>query len=199
LKKLILSIDQGTTSSRSILFDLKGKKIFSSQSEFKQIFPNLGWVEHDPEEIWRVTLKTLKDAIKKSKKLKAKIISIGITNQRETSILWNKKTGKPVYNAIVWQDRRTEKICKNLKKRKLENLFRKKTGLFIDPYFSATKVKWILDNISLTKKLLKDKKLMFGTVDTFLIWRLTNKKNHLTDATNASRTLMILEKHLKKL
>jgi glycerol kinase len=169
---------------------LKGKKIFSSQSEFKQIFPNLGWVEHDPEEIWRVTLKTLKDAIKKSKKLKAKIISIGITNQRETSILWNKKTGKPVYNAIVWQDRRTEKICKNLKKRKLENLFRKKTGLFIDPYFSATKVKWILDNISLTKKLLKDKKLMFGTVDTFLIWRLTNKKNHLTDATNASRTLM---------
>jgi glycerol kinase len=190
LKKLILSIDQGTTSSRSILFDLKGKKIFSSQSEFKQIFPNLGWVEHDPEEIWRVTLKTLKDAIKKSKKLKAKIISIGITNQRETSILWNKKTGKPVYNAIVWQDRRTEKICKNLKKRKLENLFRKKTGLFIDPYFSATKVKWILDNISLTKKLLKDKKLMFGTVDTFLIWRLTNKKNHLTDATNASRTLM---------
>ena len=190
MKKLILSIDQGTTSSRSILFDLKGKKIFSSQSEFKQIFPNLGWVEHDPEEIWRVTLKTLKDAIKKSKKLKAKIISIGITNQRETSILWNKKTGKPVYNAIVWQDRRTEKICKNLKKRKLENLFRKKTGLFIDPYFSATKVKWILDNISLTKKLLKDKKLMFGTVDTFLIWRLTNKKNHLTDATNASRTLM---------
>ena len=190
MKKLILSIDQGTTSSRSILFDLKGKKIFSSQSEFKQIFPNLGWVEHDPEEIWRVTLKTLKDAIKKSKKLKAKIISIGITNQRETAILWNKKTGKPVYNAIVWQDRRTEKICKNLKKRKLENLFRKKTGLFIDPYFSATKVKWILDNISLTKKLLKDKKLMFGTVDTFLIWRLTNKKNHLTDATNASRTLM---------
>ena len=190
MKKLILSIDQGTTSSRSILFDLKGKKIFSSQSEFKQIFPNLGWVEHDPEEIWRVTLKTLKDAIKKSKKLKAKIISIGITNQRETSILWNKKTGKPVYNAIVWQDRRTEKICKNLKKRKLENLFRKKTGLFIDPYFSATKVKWILDNISLTKKLLKDKRLMFGTVDTFLIWRLTNKKNHLTDATNASRTLM---------
>ena len=190
MKKLILSIDQGTTSSRSILFDLKGKKIFSSQSEFKQIFPNLGWVEHDPEEIWRVTLKTLKDAIKKSKKLKAKIISIGITNQRETAILWNKKTGKPVYNAIVWQDRRTEKICKNLKKRKLENLFRKKTGLFIDPYFSATKVKWILDNISLTKKLLKDKRLMFGTVDTFLIWRLTNKKNHLTDATNASRTLM---------
>ena len=190
MKKLILSIDQGTTSSRSILFDLNGKKIFSSQYEFKQIFPNLGWVEHDPEEIWRVTLKTLKDVIKKSEKLKAKIISIGITNQRETTILWDKNTGKPVYNAIVWQDRRTHLICENLKKRKLERLFRKKTGLFIDPYFSATKVKWILNNVSSTKKLLKNKQLMFGTIDTFLIWRLTNKKCHLTDATNASRTLM---------
>ena len=190
MQKLILSIDQGTTSSRSILFTLKGKKVFSSQYEFKQIFPNLGWVEHDPEEIWRVTLKTIKEAIKKNKRLKAKIISIGIANQRETTILWDKNTGKPVYNAIVWQDRRTHKICENLKKRKLENLFRKKTGLFIDPYFSATKVKWILDNVSVTKKLVKNKRLMFGTIDTFLIWRLTNKKNHLTDATNASRTLM---------
>jgi len=190
LKKLILSIDQGTTSSRSILFDLNGKKIFSSQYEFKQIFPNIGWVEHNPEEIWKVTLKTLKDVIKKSKRLKAKIISIGITNQRETTILWDKNSGKPVYNAIVWQDRRTQKICENLKKRKLESSFRKKTGLFIDPYFSATKVKWILDNISMAKTLLKKKQLMFGTIDTFLIWRLTNKKNHLTDATNASRTLM---------
>jgi glycerol kinase len=190
LKKLILSIDQGTTSSRSILFDLKGKKIFSSQYEFRQIFPNLGWVEHNPEDIWRVTLRTIKEAIKKSKRVKAKIISIGITNQRETTILWNKKTGKPIYNAIVWQDRRTNKICENLKKRKLESLFRKKTGLFIDPYFSATKVKWILDNISSAKKLLQNKQLLFGTIDTFLIWRLTNKICHLTDATNASRTLM---------
>ena len=190
MQKLILSIDQGTTSSRSILFNLRGKKIFSSKSEFKQIFPKSGWVEHNPEEIWRVTLKTIKDSIKKSKSLKAKIVSIGITNQRETTILWDKKTGKPVYNAIVWQDRRTQDICKNLKKKKLEKLFRKKTGLFIDPYFSATKVKWIFDNVSKTKKLHKDKRLMFGTIDTFLIWRLTNKKNHLTDATNASRTLM---------
>ena len=190
MKKLILSIDQGTTSSRSILFDLNGNKIFSSQYEFKQIFPNLGWVEHDPEEIWRVTLKSIKDVIKKSNKIKAKIITLGITNQRETTILWDKKTGKPVYNAIVWQDRRTNKICENLKKRKLENLFRKKTGLFIDPYFSATKIKWILNNISSTKKLLKNNQLMFGTIDTFLIWRLTNRKSHLTDATNASRTLM---------
>jgi glycerol kinase len=190
MKKLILSIDQGTTSSRSILFDLNGKKVFSSQYEFQQIFPKSGWVEHNPEEIWKVTLKTIRQSIKKSKNLKAKIISIGITNQRETTILWDKKTGKPVYNAIVWQDRRTSKICENLKKRKLENLFRHKTGLFIDPYFSATKVKWILDNVSITKKLLKNKKLMFGTIDTFLIWRLTNKNHHFTDATNASRTMM---------
>ena len=190
MKKLLLSIDQGTTSSRSILFDLKGKKIFSSQIEFEQIFPNSGWVEHNPEEIWRVTLKTIKEAINKSKKLKSKIISIGITNQRETTILWDKDTGKPIYNAIVWQDRRTQKICENLKNRNLENSFRKKTGLFIDPYFSATKVKWIIDNIPSAKKFIKNKRLMFGTVDTFLIWRLTNKKNHFTDATNASRTMM---------
>ena len=137
-----------------------------------------------------MTLRTIKEAIKKSKRLKAKIISIGITNQRETTILWNKKTGKPIYNAIVWQDRRTNKICENLKKRKLESLFRKKTGLFIDPYFSATKVKWILDNVSSAKKLIQNKQLLFGTIDTFLIWRLTNKISHLTDATNASRTLM---------
>ena len=190
MKKLLLSIDQGTTSSRSILFDLKGKKIFSSQIEFEQIFPNSGWVEHNPEEIWRVTLKTIKEAINKSKKFKSKIISIGITNQRETTILWDKDTGKPIYNAIVWQDRRTQKICENLKNRNLENSFRKKTGLFIDPYFSATKVKWIIDNIPSAKKFIKNKRLMFGTIDTFLIWRLTNKKNHFTDATNASRTMM---------
>ena len=190
MKKLILSIDQGTTSTRSILFDLKGNKVFSSQYEFKQIFPKSGWVEHDPEEIWRLTLKTIKQSINKTKNLKAKIISIGITNQRETTILWDKNTGKPVYNAIVWQDRRTLKICENLKKRKLENFFRKKTGLFIDPYFSATKIKWIIENIAKSKKLLKKNNLMFGTIDTFLIWRLTNREKHFTDATNASRTLM---------
>jgi len=190
VKKLILSIDQGTTSTRSILFDLKGNKVFSSQYELKQIFPKPGWVEHDPEEIWRLTLKTIKQSINKTKNLSAKIISIGITNQRETTILWDKNTGKPVYNAIVWQDRRTQKICENLKKRKLENFFRKRTGLFIDPYFSATKIKWIIENIPKSKKLLKKNNLMFGTIDTFLIWRLTNREKHLTDATNASRTLM---------
>ena len=190
MKKLILSIDQGTTSSRSILFNFKGQKVFSSQYGFKQIFPNDGWVEHNPEEIWKVTLKTIKESIKKSKSLKSKIVTIGIANQRETTILWDKNTGKTVYNAIVWQDRRTQNICQNLKKKKLENLFRKKTGLFIDPYFSATKIKWIIENIPKTKKLLIEKRLMFGTIDTFLIWRLTNKKRHLTDSTNASRTLM---------
>ncbi len=190
MKKLILSIDQGTTSTRSILFDLQGNKIYSSQYEFNQIFPKLGRVEHNPEEIWNITLKTIKQSIKKSKTLKAKIISIGITNQRETTIMWDKNTGKPIYNAIVWQDRRTQKICESLKKRKLENLFRKKTGLFIDPYFSATKIKWIIENVSKAKKLLRNKNLMFGTIDTFLIWRLTNKEKHLTDATNASRTLL---------
>ena len=122
MQKLILSIDQGTTSSRSVLFNTSGKKIFSSQYEFKQIFPYSGWVEHDPEEIWKLTLKTIKESIKKSKSLKAKIISIGIANQRETTILWDKITGNPVYNAIVWQDRRTQKICENLKKRKLEKI-----------------------------------------------------------------------------
>jgi len=123
VKKYILSIDQGTTSTRSILFDLKGNKVFSSQYEFKQIFPKSGWVEHDPEEIWRLTLKTIKQSINKTKNLKAKIISIGITNQRETTILWDKNTGKPVYNAIVWQDRRTLKICENLKKKKIRKFF----------------------------------------------------------------------------
>ena len=190
MKKFIISIDQGTTSTRSILFDLNGKPIFTSQLEFKQYFPKNGWVEHDPDEIWFSTLKTLKQVIKKAHKMRGCILSIGITNQRETTILWNKQTGKPIYNAIVWQDRRTSKICENLKKRKLESLFRKKTGLFIDPYFSATKVKWILDNVSSAKKLIQNKQLLFGTIDTFLIWRLTNKISHLTDATNASRTLM---------
>jgi len=190
LKKFIISIDQGTTSSRVILFDSKAKIVFKSQFEFKQYFPKNGWVEHNPKEIWLTTIKALKNVIKKASRLKGKIISIGITNQRETTIVWNKKTGKPVYNAIVWQDRRTEKYCNVLKKKNYEKSFRKKTGLFIDPYFSATKIKWILDNVAETKNLVKSNNLLFGTVDTYLIWKLTNGKNHLTDATNASRTML---------
>ncbi len=190
MKKFIISIDQGTTSSRVILFNTKGKIEFVSQYEFKQYFPKNGWVEHNPNEIWSTTLKALKSVIKKSNKIRGHIISIGITNQRETTILWNKKTGKPIYNAIVWQDRRTQEYCKKLKNRKYESDFRKKTGLFIDPYFSATKVRWILDNVKESRKLLKSNNLLFGTVDTFLIWKLTKGKQHLTEATNASRTML---------
>jgi len=190
VKKFLVAIDQGTTSSRAILFSLSGKPIYTSQKEFTQYFPKDGWVEHDPNEIWSTVRKVLSDVIVKSKKLKGKILSIGITNQRETTILWNKKTGKPIYNAIVWQDRRTQQYCKKLKKKNYENNFRKKTGLFIDPYFSATKIKWILENVKDSKKLLKSNNLLFGTVDTFLIWKLTKGKKHLTDASNASRTML---------
>ena len=190
MKKFIVAIDQGTTSSRVILFDVKGNMRFTSQFEFEQYFPKNGWVEHDPNEIWLTTLKALRKVIKKASDLKGNIISLGITNQRETTILWNKKTGKPIYNAIVWQDRRTQTYCEKLKKKKYEKSFRKKTGLFIDPYFSATKIKWILDHVKDSKKLLKSNNLLFGTVDTFLIWKLTKGKKHLTEATNASRTML---------
>ncbi|MDC3042298.1 glycerol kinase GlpK [Candidatus Pelagibacter sp.] len=190
MKKFIVSIDQGTTSSRVVLFDTKGNIQFISQYEFKQYFPKNGWVEHNPNEIWLTTIKALKQVIKKAISLKGQILTIGITNQRETTILWNKKTGKPIYNAIVWQDRRTQEYCKFLKNKNYENTFRKKTGLFIDPYFSATKIKWILDNVKISKKLLKSNNLLFGTVDTFLIWKLTKGKHHLTEATNASRTML---------
>ena len=190
MKKFLVAIDQGTTSTRCILFSTKGKIIFTSQFEFKQHFPKNGWVEHDPNEIWTTTLKSIKKVLFKASKLKGKILSIGITNQRETTILWNKKSGKPIYNAIVWQDRRTEKYCNNLKKKKYEKIIRKKTGLLIDPYFSATKIKWILENTKNSKKLLKSDNLLFGTVDTYLIWKLTGGKKHLTEATNASRTML---------
>ena len=190
MKKFIISIDQGTTSSRSILFNLQGKPIYSSQKEFTQYFPKSGWVEHNPEEIWNTTKKTLIDVINKASKLKGQVLTIGITNQRETTILWNKKTGKPIYNAIVWQDRRTELYCKKLRDNNKETLIFNKTGLLIDPYFSATKVKWILENIPLAKKLMQKNQLLFGTIDTFLIWRLTNGNVHATDATNASRTML---------
>ena len=190
MKEFIISIDAGTTSNRSILFDLRGKPVYSSQKEFTQYFPKSGWVEHNPEEIWRTTVKTLKDVIQKAKRLNGKILTIGITNQRETTVLWDKKTGKPVYNAIVWQDRRQEDYCKNLRKQNKENMIFNKTGLLIDSYFSGTKIKWILDNIPKAKQLMNKKQLMFGTIDSFLIWRLTRGSVHATDATNASRTMI---------
>ena len=184
----ILAIDQGTTSSRAIIFSKSGKKLISSQLEFKQFFPKNGWVEHNPNEIWSTTIKVTKNVLLKSKKLKINIKTLGITNQRETTVCWDKKTGEPVYNAIVWQDRRTENYCKKIKKK--EKLIRKKTGLFLDPYFSATKIKWIIDNVPKAKKLFKKNELLFGTIDSFLIWKLTNGKIHATDATNASRTML---------
>ena len=190
MKKFLVAIDQGTTSSRVILFDTSGNIKFISQQEFKQYFPKNGWVEHNPNEIWKTTLSSLKKVIQRAKKLNGKILSIGITNQRETTVLWNKKNGKPVYNAIVWQDRRTQDFCKNLKKNDFEKKIRKKTGLLIDPYFSATKIKWILDNVKSSKFLLKSNNLLFGTIDTFLIWKLTDGKHHLTETTNASRTML---------
>ena len=190
MKKFIVAIDQGTTSSRAILFSLSGKTIFTSQKEFRQHFPKDGWVEHNPKEIWNTTRKVLTNVIAKSKKLKGKILTIGITNQRETTILWDKKTGKHVYNAIVWQDRRTAEFCKKYRTNKKERIINKKTGLLIDPYFSGTKIKWILENVPKAKKLLKKNQLLFGTIDTFLIWKLTKGKTHATDATNASRTML---------
>ena len=190
MKNFILSIDQGTTSTRSILFDLKGKPVFVSQKEFKQYYPKDGWVEHNPEEIWVTTKKVIKEIINKNKKIKGNILTIGITNQRETTLLWDSKTGKCIYNAIVWQDRRTTNLCNKLKKKGLENLIKSRTGLLLDPYFSATKIKWIIENIPSAKKLLKKNRLLFGTIDTYLIWKLTKGKVHATDSTNASRTML---------
>ena len=190
MAKFIISIDQGTTSSRAILFNLKGKPIYSSQQEFTQHFPKSGWVEHNPEEIWNTTKKTLKKVIAKVRDFRGNVLAIGITNQRETTVLWDKKTGKPVYNAIVWQDRRTEDYCKKLRKQNKETVIFNKTGLLIDSYFSGTKIKWILDNVPLARKLMNSKRLLFGTIDSFLIRRLTKGNVHATDATNASRTMI---------
>ena len=189
-KKFIIAIDQGTTSSRAILFNTKGKSLFKSQLEFKQYFPKNGWVEHNPEEIWNKTKKVLMDTINESKRFKGDILTIGITNQRETTILWDRVSGKPVYNAIVWQDRRTIDFCNKYRSNKRQRLINKKTGLLIDPYFSGTKIKWIIENIPKAKKLLRKKQLLFGTIDSFLLWRLTKGRIHATDATNASRTML---------
>ena len=190
MKKFILSIDQGTTSTRAILFDERFNIFESDQLEFKQFFPKDGCVEHNPVEIFETVLKTSKNAIKKAKINAKQISGIGITNQRETIVIWNKDTGEPIYNAIVWQDRRTVNYCKELSKKGLAKKIQKITGLVIDAYFSATKIKWILDNIESSKKLLKEDKLLFGTIDTWLLWKLTDGESHFTEATNASRTML---------
>ena len=190
MKKYILSIDAGTTSSRAILFDKKGNQVSISQFEFTQIFPKESWVEHDPIEILETQLKAIKDVILKSGIDSNEIDSIGITNQRETTVIWNKNTGKPVYNAIVWQDRRTSTICDKLQREGIDKLFYKKTGLVLDAYFSGTKIQWILDSDKKIRDLAENGELLFGTIDTWLIWNLTNRKYHVTDYTNASRTLI---------
>ncbi len=189
MKRYILSIDQGTTSSRVVLYDDKFLIKSIQQKEFKQFFPKDGWVEHDAEEIWNDVKKLIQLTIKKNKLKSAQIISIGITNQRETTVLWNKLTGKPLNKAIVWQDRRTTDYCKKLKLKKKDKIIQKITGLVLDPYFSATKINWILNNIQKKKKVL-NKNILFGTIDTWLLWKLTEGRSHLTDITNASRTMI---------
>ena len=186
----VLSIDQGTTSSRGVIFDKNYEIVSIGQKEFTQFFPDSGWVEHDPEEIWMSTLESCHSAIKESKIDPSQIRAVGITNQRETTVVWDKETGKPIYNAIVWQDRRTSDQCQNLKDLGHESLVTKKTGLLLDPYFCATKIAWILDNVSGARQKANEGQLLFGTIDCFLMWRLSNQQIHSTDATNACRTML---------
>lgn len=190
MKKYVLALDQGTTSSRAIIFDKNGLPAASSQKEFRQYYPKPGWVEHDPAEIWSSQSEVALKAMKKAGLKAENICAIGITNQRETTIVWNRKTGKPVYKAIVWQDRRTAVLCDKLKKEGFAGTIRKKTGLIIDAYFSATKVRWILDNVKGARALAEKGELAFGTVDSWLVWNLTGGKLHLTDVSNASRTML---------
>ena len=186
----VLSIDQGTTSSRGVIFDKNYEIVSIGQKEFTQFFPDSGWVEHDPEEIWMSTLESCHSALKESKIDPSQIRACGITNQRETTVVWDKVTGKPIYNAIVWQDRRTSDQCQNLKDLGHESLVNEKTGLLLDPYFCATKIAWILDNVSGARQKANEGQLLFGTIDCFLMWRLSNQQIHSTDATNACRTML---------
>tara|TARA_B100001121_G_scaffold88245_1_gene78332 strand:- start:458 stop:1960 length:1503 start_codon:yes stop_codon:yes gene_type:complete len=190
MNQFILSIDQGTTSSRVVIYDKNFIVIDSLQKDVEQFFPKDGWVEHDAYSIWKDVKKLIEDILTKNNIDSSQILSIGISNQRETTVLWDKTNGIPVNKAIVWQDRRTIDICKKLRDQKLEKKVQKITGLIIDPYFSATKIKWILDNNPKAKRLYKEKKLLFGTIDTWLLWNLTERKSHLTDITNASRTML---------
>lgn len=188
--KYILSLDQGTTSSRAILFNHDGEIVGSAQREFEQFFPKPGWVEHDANEIWTSVLSVIAELLQKGDVSPSDIAGIGITNQRETTVVWDKNTGKPIYKAIVWQSRQTEDICKELRENGYNDLFRDKTGLLIDPYFAGTKVKWILDNVDGAREKAEKGELLFGTIDTWLIYKLSGGKAHVTDYTNASRTLM---------
>jgi len=189
-QKYILAIDQGTTGTRAVLLNREGEVMAKFYQGFTQYFPRAGWIEHDPEEIWRVTYQVIEGALSKAKISGSDIAAIGITNQRETTILWDKDSGRPLYRAIVWQCRRTTPLCDKLKADGLEGTIKDKTGLLIDPYFSATKIRWILDNIPGVRERAKRGKVLFGTVDSWLLWKLTGGKAHLTDYTNASRTML---------
>jgi glycerol kinase len=189
-KNFILSFDQGTTSSRAIIFDKSGSIVSVAQKEFTQIFPQSGWVEHNPKEIWLTQLDVATEALAKAQIEPKNIAAIGITNQRETTVIWERKSGKPIYNAIVWQDRRTSEFCNQLKINGKDKLIQQKTGLIVDAYFSATKISWILDNISGAREKAENGELCFGTIDTWLLWNLTKGKVHATDVSNASRTML---------
>ncbi|CAM4083265.1 glycerol kinase [Bacillus manliponensis] len=190
MEKFILSLDQGTTSSRAILFNKDGKIVHTAQKEFTQHFPQPGWVEHNPQEIWGSILAVVASCLSEANVKPEQIASIGITNQRETTVVWEKETAKPIYNAIVWQSRQTSEICDELKEKGYNDMVRSKTGLLIDAYFSGTKVKWILDNVEGAREKAENGELLFGTIDTWLVWKLTGGKVHVTDYSNASRTLM---------
>ncbi|PEA55038.1 glycerol kinase [Bacillus pseudomycoides] len=190
MEKFILSLDQGTTSSRAILFNKEGKIVHVAQKEFTQHFPKPGWVEHSPQEIWGSILAVIATCLSEAEVKPEQIASIGITNQRETTVVWEKETGKPVYNAIVWQSRQTAEICDELKEKGYSDMVREKTGLLIDAYFSGTKVKWILDNVEGAREKAERGELLFGTIDTWLVWKLSGGNVHVTDYSNASRTLM---------
>lgn len=190
MEQYILSLDQGTSSSRAIVFDRKGQICSMAQREFTQIFPKPGWVEHNPHEIWSSQASVIAEAIAAIDINGLNIAGIGITNQRETTIVWDSETEEPVYNAIVWQDRRTSEYCDRLKAEGQTEFIRERTGLIVDAYFSATKIKWILDNVAGARERAEKGKLMFGTVDSWLIWRLTRGEVHVTDVSNASRTML---------
>lgn len=196
-RKYIMALDQGTTSSRAILFDKEGNVVATSQKEFTQFYPKIGWVEHNPMEIWGSQSGVMREVLETNSIRPEEVCAIGITNQRETTIVWEKSTGKPIYNAIVWQCRRTSEICDELKEKGYEKLIKDKTGLILDAYFSATKIKWILDNIEGAREKAENGELLFGTVDTWLIWNLTRGKVHVTDYTNAARTMLYNIKELK--
>ena len=189
-RKYVMALDQGTTSARCILYDRYGKQVSVAQKEFRQIYPHEGWVEHDPMDIWSTQIGVAQEAMLKIDAGYEDIDSIGITNQRETTVVWDRKTGEPVYNAIVWQCRRTAGFCDGLKEQGLEDMISSRTGLIIDPYFSATKLRWILENVDGAYERAKNGELLFGTIETWLIWRLTEGAVHVTDYSNASRTMM---------